>query len=150
MRHVGRGCHQTPPVPRRPAQSATDAGPERTISSITFSRCELQPHPRIPIRRAGSTEAPPTPSSMNPEEETAPIKVWKLFRPGLHRHLSLSGASGKEGAMRPASQARENNSSDNTGRTLTEKTPEEHEAVQQPETETHDGASSIGLQPVSL
>ncbi|XP_056267126.1 cytosolic carboxypeptidase-like protein 5 isoform X2 [Pseudoliparis swirei] len=182
MRRVGRGSHRTPPVPRRPAQvsspgsdqpavqhvvsevslwSATDVGPERT-SSITFSRCELQPHPRTPIRRAGSTEAPPppggnTPSSMNPEEETAPMKVWKLLRPGLHRHLSLSGidtppgspdsgASGKEGAMRPASQALEKNSSDNalnTGRT-----PEEHGAVQQPE--THDVLSSGGPQPVSL
>lgn len=63
-------------------------------------RCELQPHiSRIPIRRAGSTETPPThirntaSSSDNQaaKEESATLKVWKLLKPGLQRHLSLSG-----------------------------------------------------------
>lgn len=48
----------------------------------------------------GSTDAPPkhnnkaSPSSNNPpggKEVSATMKVWKLLRPGLHRHLSLSG-----------------------------------------------------------
>lgn len=56
---------------------------------------------RIPIRRAGSTDLPPTrdsktfPSGKNQsserKEESATMKVWKLIRPGLHRHLALPG-----------------------------------------------------------
>uniref|UniRef100_A0A3B4WSK0 Cytosolic carboxypeptidase-like protein 5 n=1 Tax=Seriola lalandi dorsalis TaxID=1841481 RepID=A0A3B4WSK0_SERLL len=63
----------------------------------TPTGCELQPHiSRIPIRRLGSTDTSSTPDSKttpvssNPEESPS-MKVWKLLKPGLHRHLSLSG-----------------------------------------------------------
>lgn len=36
---------------------------------------------------------------------SATMKVWKLLRPGLHRHLSLSGVSEKEAAIQLASKA---------------------------------------------
>ncbi|XP_010780571.1 cytosolic carboxypeptidase-like protein 5 [Notothenia coriiceps] len=79
-------------------ETAKDLGPDHILSSIKCSKCELQPTmSRIPIRRVGSTETPPakSPTSTNPvssgDMDTATMKVWKLLRPGLHRHLSLSG-----------------------------------------------------------
>ncbi|KAM3603595.1 uncharacterized protein V6R79_025633 [Siganus canaliculatus] len=103
---VGRGC-RTVTITHRPAEARseapTDLGPEHILSAIKFSKCELQPHTsRIPIRRVGSTETPPTHDSKisttsiksvlnRDKDESATMKVWKLIRPGLHRHLSLSG-----------------------------------------------------------
>ncbi|XP_070705858.1 cytosolic carboxypeptidase-like protein 5 [Pempheris klunzingeri] len=117
---MGRGC-RTLTITHHPAEARTEAakdlGPEHILSSIKFSKCELQPHAsRIPIRKVGSTEAPPprgsetSPTSINPvpsgeKDESATIKVWKLLRPGFHRRLSLSGVSGKEGAIQLASKA---------------------------------------------
>uniref|UniRef100_A0A665VW37 Cytosolic carboxypeptidase-like protein 5 n=1 Tax=Echeneis naucrates TaxID=173247 RepID=A0A665VW37_ECHNA len=89
---VGRGCR-----PQHSTEAAKDLGPEHIHSSIKLSKCELQPHvSRIPIRRLGSTDTAPTRDSKttvikNNPEESASLKVWKLLRPGLHRHLSLSG-----------------------------------------------------------
>ncbi|XP_039980696.1 cytosolic carboxypeptidase-like protein 5 isoform X2 [Xiphias gladius] len=116
---VGRGC-RTLTISRHSTEARTetakDLGPEHILSSIKFTKCELQPHmSRIPTRRVGSTDIPSTrdsktaPISNNPfsrdEKESASTKVWKLLRPGLHRHLSLSGVSGKDGAMQLASKA---------------------------------------------
>ncbi|CAI5683234.1 cytosolic carboxypeptidase-like protein 5 isoform X1 [Oreochromis niloticus] len=116
--HIGRGCRTltiTHPPTEASRETAKDQGPEHILSSIKFSKCELQPHvSRIPIRRMGSTDAPPkhnnkaSPSSNNPpggKEVSATMKVWKLLRPGLHRHLSLSGVSEKEAAIQLASKA---------------------------------------------
>lgn len=65
------------------------------------------------------------------------MKVWKLLRPGLHRHLSLSGVSGKEGAMPLASKALMKKSPDSSlhhrGTTIIETAHEEDEAVEQGE-----------------
>ncbi|XP_034383981.1 cytosolic carboxypeptidase-like protein 5 isoform X2 [Cyclopterus lumpus] len=152
MRRVGKGC-RTLTVTHHPAEARTetakDVGPEHTFSSIKFSKYELQPHmSRIPIRRAGSTETPlphgskTSPTSINPvssgeKEETATMKVWNLLRPGLHRHLSLSGVSGKEGAMQLASKALMKTSPDKTlhyrGNTIIETAHEKDETVQQVE-----------------
>ncbi|XP_067428012.1 cytosolic carboxypeptidase-like protein 5 isoform X1 [Thunnus thynnus] len=113
---VGRGC-RTITITHHPTEghteTAKDLGPEHILSSIKFSKCELQPHvSRIPIRRAGSSETPSTrdsktfPVSSNPassgDEQSTTMKVWKLLRPGLHRHLSLTG---KEGAIQLTSKA---------------------------------------------
>lgn len=64
-------------------------------------RSEPSPHTsRIPVRHSASSETPPAnhrKSSSNStvssrdKDKSATIKVWKLLRPGLHRHLSLSG-----------------------------------------------------------
>ncbi|XP_059212317.1 cytosolic carboxypeptidase-like protein 5 [Centropristis striata] len=149
---VGRGC-RTLTITHSPTEARTetvkDLGPEHILSSIKFSKCELQPHmSRIPIRRAGSTETPPahdsktSPTSISPvspgdKEESATMKVWKLLRPGLHRHLSLSGVSGKEGAMQLASKALMKKSPDRslhyTGNTIIETAQETDETVQQVE-----------------
>ncbi|XP_039637051.1 cytosolic carboxypeptidase-like protein 5 isoform X2 [Perca fluviatilis] len=122
--HTGRmrrGC-RTLTITHHPAEARTETakalGSEHILSSIKCSKCELQPHvSRIPIRRVGSTESPPahdsatSPSGVNPvpsgdKEVSATMKVWKLLRPGLHRHLSLPGVSGKkEGAVQLASKA---------------------------------------------
>ncbi|XP_074471124.1 cytosolic carboxypeptidase-like protein 5 isoform X2 [Sebastes fasciatus] len=120
VRRVGRGCRSLT-ITHHPegarTENAKELGPDNILSSIKFSKCELQPHmSRIPIRRAESTETPPaqdsktSPTSNSPvssgdKEESATMKVWKLLRPGFHRHLSLSGVSGKEGAMQLASKA---------------------------------------------
>ncbi|XP_053193254.1 cytosolic carboxypeptidase-like protein 5 [Scomber japonicus] len=117
---VGRGC-RTVTITRQTTEGRTetakDSEPEHILSSIKFSKCELQPHvSRIPIRRVGSSETSPTrdsktsPISTNPpspaNEHSATMKVWKLIRPGLHRHLSLTeGVSGKEGAIQLTSKA---------------------------------------------
>ncbi|KAI9528206.1 hypothetical protein NQZ68_023186 [Dissostichus eleginoides] len=112
---LGKGCRGltiTHHTPEAHTETAKNLGPDHILSSIKFSKCELQPTmSRIPIRRVGSTETPPakSPTSTNPvssgDMDTATMKVWKLLRPGLHRHLSLSGVSGKDGGMQLASKA---------------------------------------------
>ncbi|XP_041815214.1 cytosolic carboxypeptidase-like protein 5 isoform X2 [Chelmon rostratus] len=149
---VGRGC-RTLSVTHHSAEARTEAakdlGPEHILSSIKFSKCELQPHvSRIPVRQVGSTETPPTqdsktsPSSTSPvssgdKDESATMKVWKLLKPGLHRHLSLSGVSGKEGAIQLASKALMKKSTDRSlhykGNAIIETTPETDESLQQVE-----------------
>lgn len=65
------------------------------------------------------------------------MKVWKLLRPGLHRHLSLSGVSGKEGAMQLASKVLMKKSPDRSlhyeASTIIETAHEKDETVQQVE-----------------
>ncbi|XP_029902487.1 cytosolic carboxypeptidase-like protein 5 isoform X2 [Myripristis murdjan] len=114
---VGRSLTFTHHPTEASTETARNMGPDHILSSIEFSKCELQPRiSRIPIRRVGSTETPPTsdtntsPSSHNPtisgvKEESATMRVWKLIKPGLRRHLSLSGLSGKEGPIQLASKA---------------------------------------------
>lgn len=94
------------------SQTQKDLGPEHILSSIKFSKCELlQPHlSRIPIRRTGSSEAPPgliknSLSSVSAKQELSTLRVWKLLRPGLQRHLSLTGVSGKQTALQLATKA---------------------------------------------
>ncbi|KAG7508756.1 cytosolic carboxypeptidase 5 isoform X1 [Solea senegalensis] len=106
---VAKGC--------RSLLVAKDSGPEHILSSIKLTKCDLQPHVScITIRKPGSMDSPSTrgsktkpvgntQSSSGGKEESAAIKVWKLLRPGLHRHLSLSGVSGKDGAIQLASKA---------------------------------------------
>ncbi|XP_076016222.1 cytosolic carboxypeptidase-like protein 5 isoform X2 [Genypterus blacodes] len=102
------------PLPLRPGRGGRtwqtetkEPGPEHILSSIRYRKCDLQPQSRIPIRKAGSTETPPTynfnpsPSSNNPvsngiKGELTTMKMWKLLRPGLRRHLSPSALSGKD------------------------------------------------------
>ncbi|XP_034555144.1 cytosolic carboxypeptidase-like protein 5 [Notolabrus celidotus] len=148
---VGKGC-RTLTITHPPAQAPTelaakDQGPEHILSSIKFSKCELQPPlSRIPIRRVESTETPPTHvskaaltsiSTVSPgdKDKSATMKVWKLLRPGLHRHLSLSGVTGKEAAIQLASKALKKKSSDRgflcKGNTIIETTPERDETLQQ-------------------
>lgn len=96
--HVGRGCRSLPVAQNK------DLGPEHILSSIKFSKCELlQPHlSRIPIRRTGSNDAPP---ALNGKQELSTLRVWRLLRPGLQRHLSLTGVSGKQAALQLTSKA---------------------------------------------
>ncbi|XP_032398398.1 cytosolic carboxypeptidase-like protein 5 isoform X2 [Etheostoma spectabile] len=150
---VRRGC-RTLTITHHPAEARTETakalGPEHILSSIKFSKCELQPHvSRIPIRRVGSTESPPahdttaSPRSINPvplgdKEVSATMKVWKLLRPGLHRHLSLSGVSGKkECAVQLVSKALMKKSPDRslhyTETTIIEPAQEKDGTVQQVE-----------------
>ncbi|XP_069014709.1 cytosolic carboxypeptidase-like protein 5 [Embiotoca jacksoni] len=149
---IGRGG-RTLTVTHHPAEAcretAKDSGPHHILSSIKFSKCELKSHmSRIPIRSAGSSDTPPThnsktsPTSNNPaspgdEEVSATMKVWKLLRPGLHRHLSLSGISEKEGTLQLASEALTNKSTDRSfhckGDAIIETTAEADETLQQVE-----------------
>nr|XP_020459288.1 cytosolic carboxypeptidase-like protein 5 isoform X3 [Monopterus albus] len=98
---VGRRC-RTLTITHHSSEAAQELGPEHIVSSIKFSKCELQPHmSRIPIRRVGSTDLTLTlhstsstsnnPSSFGGKDVSATMKVWKLLRPGLQRHPSLSG-----------------------------------------------------------
>ncbi|XP_018553441.1 cytosolic carboxypeptidase-like protein 5 isoform X1 [Lates calcarifer] len=149
---VGRGC-RTLTITHHPTEARTktakDLGPEHILSSIKFSKCELQPQTsRIPIRKVGSTDTPVTrdskttpagssPSSAGEKEESATMKVWKLLRPGLHRHLSLSGVAGKDGAIHLASRALMRKSSDRSlhykGNAIIETATEMDETLQQVE-----------------
>ncbi|TMS12762.1 hypothetical protein E3U43_017720 [Larimichthys crocea] len=151
---VGRGCRTLTITHRHPAEARTEAakdlGSEHILSSIKFSKCELQPHmSRIPIRQVGSTETLPThdsktsPTSINPassgdQDELATMKVWKLLRPGLHRHLPLSGVPGKETPIQLTSKALMKKSTDmslqyDKGSTIIETAPETDETLQQVE-----------------
>ncbi|XP_044024321.1 cytosolic carboxypeptidase-like protein 5 isoform X2 [Siniperca chuatsi] len=139
---VGRGCRSLT-ITHHPTETAKDLGPEHIISSIKFSKCELQPHTsRIPVRRVGSTETPPrhdsktSPTSINPvssgdKDKSATMKVWKLLRPGLHRHLSLSGVSGKEG--KSLTKKSTDRSFHYKGNTIIETAPEKDDTLQQVE-----------------
>ncbi|XP_037541026.1 cytosolic carboxypeptidase-like protein 5 [Nematolebias whitei] len=94
---VGRGCRSLTFTHK---ETAKDLDPECILSSIRLSKCELQPHAsRIPIRRTCSTHAPlnvrTSPTWPEGQEVSASTKAWKLLRPGLHRHLPLSGISEK-------------------------------------------------------
>ncbi|XP_071385968.1 cytosolic carboxypeptidase-like protein 5 [Centroberyx affinis] len=142
-------------------ETAKKMGPDHILSSIEFTKCELQPRmSRIPIRRVGSTETPPTydmnssPSSNNPtssgvKEESATMRVWKLIKPGLRRHLSLSGVSGKEGPIQLASKALMKSTDRSLlykGDAITETTTETEEKLQQVE-----GSPVISLpEPVNV
>ncbi|XP_041661649.1 cytosolic carboxypeptidase-like protein 5 isoform X2 [Cheilinus undulatus] len=147
---VGRGCRTltiTHPPSEASTEAAKDIGPEHILSSIKFSKCELQPAvSRIPIRRVGSIETTATndsksfSTSINPvspgeKDRSATMKVWKLLKPGLHRHLSLSGVSGKEAAIQLASKALKKKSSDRSfyckGNTIIETAPEKDDPLQQ-------------------
>ncbi|XP_022050858.2 cytosolic carboxypeptidase-like protein 5 isoform X1 [Acanthochromis polyacanthus] len=143
-----RGSRTLHPTEAR-RETSKDLGPDHILSSIKFSKCELQPHiSRIPIRRVGSTDAPPThnpktsPTSNNPaspgdKEVSATMKVWKLIRPGLQRHLSLSGVSEKEGALHLASKALIKKNTDKSfhfrANTIIETAPETDGELQQVE-----------------
>ncbi|KAK2890372.1 cytosolic carboxypeptidase-like protein 5 [Channa argus] len=145
---VGRGGRPLANT-HQPMETAKELESEHILSSIKFSKCDLQPHiSRIPIRRVGSTDAPPThdskaspisksSSSFGKKEESATMKVWKLIRPGLHRHLSLSGVSGKEGATQLAPQALVKKSTDRRlhykGNAVLETFPKRNETLQQVE-----------------
>ncbi|XP_071334803.1 cytosolic carboxypeptidase-like protein 5 isoform X2 [Trachinotus anak] len=139
---AGRGCRTHHSTEAR-TETTKDLGPEHILSSIKCSKCELQPHmSRIPIRRLGSTDTSSTRDSKttpvrNNPEESATMKVWKMLRPGLHRHLSLSGVSGKDGAIQLASKALMKKSTDRSlhykGNTIIETAPEMDETLQQVE-----------------
>ncbi|KAM4712551.1 cytosolic carboxypeptidase-like protein 5 isoform 2-T2 [Anableps anableps] len=105
---AGRGCRGFT-VSHRPAETcrekSKDMGPEHILSSIKLSKCKLQPHmSRIPIRRTGSADTSlpyvkTPPASSGDNEMSSTMKVLKLFRPGLHRHMTISGLSKKEGGI---------------------------------------------------
>uniref|UniRef100_A0A8C2D0Z5 Cytosolic carboxypeptidase-like protein 5 n=1 Tax=Cyprinus carpio TaxID=7962 RepID=A0A8C2D0Z5_CYPCA len=74
-----------PPLQAYLSDSRTAPGPELLresldiLTSIEYSRCELQPRPsRIPVRR----ELPLVGS------ETPTLRVWKLIKPGIKKHLA--------------------------------------------------------------
>ncbi|XP_053300667.1 cytosolic carboxypeptidase-like protein 5 isoform X2 [Pleuronectes platessa] len=150
---VGRGCRTltaTRHSTEARQEAAKDSGPDHILSSIKFSKLELQPQlSRVTIRRMGSTDVPSPPSdskttpvrhnasSPGQKDESATMKVWKLLRPGLQRHLSLSGVSGKDGAIQLASKALMMKTTDRslhyTGNAVIETAPEEDEILKQVE-----------------
>ncbi|XP_056098808.1 cytosolic carboxypeptidase-like protein 5 isoform X3 [Rhinichthys klamathensis goyatoka] len=69
------------------------------LTSIEYSRCELQPRPsRIPVRRAVRSAVVPLTGL-----ETHNMSVWKLITPDVKKHLA--GVSGKDGSLRLASKS---------------------------------------------
>ncbi|XP_041831149.1 cytosolic carboxypeptidase-like protein 5 isoform X2 [Melanotaenia boesemani] len=111
--YAGRGFRALT-ITHHPAETSRetskDLDPEHILSSITLSKCELQPHiSRIPIRRVGSCDVPThntktSLTSPGEKEVSTTMKVCKLS-PSLHRHLSLSGVSEEESAIQLASKA---------------------------------------------
>lgn len=82
-------CHssqqRTALTTKEPLQDSLDI-----LTSIEYSRCELQPRPsRIPVRRELQSSVIPLSST-----ETPTMRVWKLIKPGLKKHLA--GVSGKD------------------------------------------------------
>ncbi|XP_024912413.1 cytosolic carboxypeptidase-like protein 5 isoform X3 [Cynoglossus semilaevis] len=112
-RTLARGCHYLETF----TGAAKDTGAEHILSSIKFTKCELLPHvSRITIRKTRSNENPVpwgiktttvtnSLSSPGEKEEMATMKVWKLLRPGIHRHLSLTGVTSKTGGKQLVSKA---------------------------------------------
>ncbi|XP_062406562.1 cytosolic carboxypeptidase-like protein 5 isoform X3 [Sardina pilchardus] len=117
--NTGYHHHATPP--KRGSltkQTSLREGPINFLSSIEYTKCELQPRPsRIPVRRLDShdTLAPPTPTSPpkttehtgpSPDSTSATMKVWRLIKPGIKKHLSFAGVTAKESpALSLASKA---------------------------------------------
>ncbi|CAL8313486.1 unnamed protein product [Lota lota] len=92
------------------AQTAKNTGADHILSSIEFSKCELQPRAsRIPIRWVGSMETPPThcknPASSSGSSTSSTMRMWKILKPGIRTPLSLSGVSGVEHCLQQASKA---------------------------------------------
>ncbi|KAM4633561.1 cytosolic carboxypeptidase-like protein 5 isoform 2-T2 [Polymixia lowei] len=144
----GRSLTSTHQPAEAHAQAAKKMGPDHILSSIEFSKCELQPRiSRIPIRRAGSTEVPPThttnssPSSNRSvssgmKDDSTTMRVWRLLKPGLRKHLSLSGVSGIESPIQLASKAlmtSPDRSFHYKEDSITETTPEAEQQLQQDE-----------------
>nr|XP_020459286.1 cytosolic carboxypeptidase-like protein 5 isoform X1 [Monopterus albus] len=140
---VGRRC-RTLTITHHSSEAAQELGPEHIVSSIKFSKCELQPHmSRIPIRRVGSTDLTLTlhstsstsnnPSSFGGKDVSATMKVWKLLRPGLQRHPSLSGVSGKESASKALMKRSTDRSLHYSGNAVRETAPEMNKTLQQVE-----------------
>ncbi|XP_045577212.1 cytosolic carboxypeptidase-like protein 5 isoform X2 [Salmo salar] len=90
------GRREFPIRPGRPnTQAAGKEGPLNILSSIKYTRCELQPRAsRIPIRRAESTTDTPTaglnPASSGSWEESTTMRVWRLLKPGYPLTLGVS------------------------------------------------------------
>ncbi|XP_048012219.1 cytosolic carboxypeptidase-like protein 5 isoform X3 [Megalobrama amblycephala] len=75
------------------------------LTSIEYSRCELQPRPsRIPVRKDVQSVVVPLTG-----HETHSMRVWKLIKPGIKKHLA--GVSGKDGSLRLATKTLLKNSS---------------------------------------
>ncbi|XP_056604967.1 cytosolic carboxypeptidase-like protein 5 isoform X1 [Triplophysa dalaica] len=112
----GNSCPETRPVDQKkdfPVRcvkafqqkkpiTAQEQQQDHMTSSIEYSRCELQPRPsRIPVR----STAPPLTGGL----ETPALKVWKLIKPGIKKHLA--GVSGKDASsLRLATKALMKNS----------------------------------------
>ncbi|XP_041951933.1 cytosolic carboxypeptidase-like protein 5 isoform X1 [Alosa sapidissima] len=108
--YAGYHHHATPPK-RGPLTKQTSLRDEpiNFLSSIEYTKCELQPRPsRIPVRRLDSNDtlAPPALSSApqttehtdsSPDNTSTTMKVWRLIKPGIKKHLSFAGVTGKEG-----------------------------------------------------
>ncbi|KAG7262253.1 hypothetical protein CRUP_016013 [Coryphaenoides rupestris] len=92
------------------AQTAKNIRHDHILSSLEFSKCELQPRAsRIPIRRAGSMEIPPTQcksptSSSGSPTSSSTMRMWKILKPGIRTRLSLSGVTGVESRLQQASK----------------------------------------------
>uniref|UniRef100_A0A8C9R8V1 Cytosolic carboxypeptidase-like protein 5 n=1 Tax=Scleropages formosus TaxID=113540 RepID=A0A8C9R8V1_SCLFO len=98
----GKLAGQHPPETQR--SKVTSAGERRehksnlvkgvTINLLSFmesSRCELQPRPsRIPVRRAGSFTGHGLTRALSAEEPMS-ARGWKLTKPHIKKHLSLTG-----------------------------------------------------------
>ncbi|XP_061602291.1 cytosolic carboxypeptidase-like protein 5 isoform X3 [Cololabis saira] len=109
---AGRGC-RTHETNSRPAETcretSKDSVSQHILSSIKFRKCDLHlPMSHIPIWRMGSTETPPKHGNKTSHNSPGNKKVSanvKLLRPGLHRHLPISGVSEKKDATQLASKS---------------------------------------------
>ncbi|XP_066563188.1 cytosolic carboxypeptidase-like protein 5 isoform X2 [Amia ocellicauda] len=74
------------------AQNSLKKSKLRFLSSMDYSRCELQPRAsRIPVRKAGAGTSSRSLHSGSLEEPA--LRVWKFVKPGFAKQLSLSDGS---------------------------------------------------------
>ncbi|XP_036406131.1 cytosolic carboxypeptidase-like protein 5 [Megalops cyprinoides] len=97
---AGKSGSQHPPETSKgrvvSLQNSVKEGTLNFLSSIEYSRCELQPRPsRIPVSRARALAAHGLARSVSVAESTS-MRVWKFIKPGIKKQLSLSGVSRKE------------------------------------------------------
>ncbi|XP_064196723.1 cytosolic carboxypeptidase-like protein 5 isoform X2 [Anguilla rostrata] len=141
-------CSSKLPESPSPLQNSVKEGTFSFLTSVEYSRSELQRRPsRIPVSKAGPAAAEKRLARSVSLAEGASMRVWKLIKPGIGRKLSLAGASKKEdSALQPTSRSLLKK----TGRSLLYLVSTDTEAKNAPQQESPLVANPLVSEPIPV
>ncbi|XP_035279847.1 cytosolic carboxypeptidase-like protein 5 isoform X1 [Anguilla anguilla] len=143
----GKCSSKLPEFPS-PLQNSVKEGTFSFLTSVEYSRSELQRRPsRIPVSKAGPAAAEKRLARSVSLAEGASMRVWKLIKPGIGRKLSLAGAPKKEdSALQPTSRSLLKK----TGRSLLYLVSTDTEAKNAPQQESPLVANPLVSEPIPV
>ncbi|KAG5846405.1 hypothetical protein ANANG_G00114630 [Anguilla anguilla] len=143
----GKCSSKLPEFPS-PLQNSVKEGTFSFLTSVEYSRSELQRRPsRIPVSKAGPAAAEKRLARSVSLAEGASMRVWKLIKPGIGRKLSLAGTSKKEdSALQPTSRSLLKK----TGRSLLYLVSTDTEAKNAPQQESPLVANPLVSEPIPV